>query len=176
MSARLFFVLLVLVVLALLLAVLLPPWGRSGLSDEPTAVAPTTTSTAPTTTTTAPPPTTVAPTTTTPTVRPASASRPAAAGEVPDIIRRAFSRFGAAVAEQAVRVAGCETGRTYNPTVVNSSGHTGLFQLSPRYHSGRAARLGFTWAQMREALPNALVAADLFGEQGWRPWTCRYAA
>lgn len=96
--------------------------------------------------------------------------------EVVAVIRDVFSRFGPDVAEQAVRVSGCETGGTYNPAVVNSSGHTGLFQLSPRYHTARAARLGFTWEQMREARPNALVAADLFAEQGWGPWTCRRAA
>ena len=113
---------------------------------------------------------------TAPTVRAASASRPAPAGSIPDLIRRVFARFGPNVAEQAVRVSGCETGHTYNPAVVNSSGHTGLFQLSPRWHTARAQRLGFSWAQMREAEPNALVAADLYAEQGWRPWTCRWAA
>ena len=100
--------------------------------------------------------------------------RAAAVGSVPDLIRRVFARFGPAVAEQAVRVAGCES--RYDPAVVNSSGHTGLFQLSPRYHTARAQRLGFSWAQMREAEPNALVAADLYAEQGWGPWTCRWAA
>lgn len=97
-------------------------------------------------------------------------------GEIVDIIRSAFARFGPDVAEQAVRVSRCETGGTFNPAVVNGSGHTGLFQLSPRWHTARAQRLGFSWAQMREALPNALVAADLYGEQKWGPWTCRRAA
>lgn len=103
-------------------------------------------------------------------------SVPASAGEAVAVIRDVFARFGAVVVEQAVRVSGCETGGTYNPAVVNSSGHTGLFQLSPRYHTARASRLGFTWAQMREARPNALVAADLYAESGWGPWTCRSAA
>lgn len=105
-----------------------------------------------------------------------AASVAPSAAEALAVIRDVFSRFGAAVAEQAVRVSSCETGGTFNPTVVNSSGHTGLFQLSPRYHTARAARLGFSWPQMSEARPNALVAADLFAEQQWRPWTCRYAA
>lgn len=91
-------------------------------------------------------------------------------------IRQAFTRFGEAVVQQAINVSGCETGHTYDPTVVNSSGHTGLFQLSPRYHTERAQRLGFTWDRMREALPNAIVAADIFAESRWGPWTCRYAA
>jgi hypothetical protein len=37
-------------------------------------------------------------------------------------------------------------------------------------HRARAARLGFTWSQMREAWPNAVVAYNLWREQGWRPW------
>lgn len=108
----------------------------------------------------------------------AAATRPVVGGhdEAIAAIRQAFARFGEQVVQQAVNVSGCETGGTYNPAVVNSSGHTGLFQLSPRYHTARAARLGFTWDRMREALPNALVAADLFGESRWGPWTCRYAA
>jgi hypothetical protein len=110
------------------------------------------------------------------TMRAASVAPTASAAEAIAVIREVFVRFGLDVAEQAVRIAGCETGGTYNPAVVNSSGHTGLFQLAPRYHTARAQRLGFTWDQMREARPNALVAADLYAEQGWRPWTCRYAA
>lgn len=101
--------------------------------------------------------------------------RAASVGSVPDLIRRVFARFGPDVAEQAVRVAWCES--HHDPAVVNSSGHTGLFQISPRYHQARAQRLGFSWAQMREAEPNALVAADLYGEtHSWRAWTCRTAA
>lgn len=98
--------------------------------------------------------------------------RAASAGAIPDLIRSVFGRFGANVAEQAVRVAGCES--HFDPTVVNASGHTGLFQLSSRYHQGRAARLGYSWAQMREALPNITVAADLYGEtHSWQAWTCK---
>lgn len=110
------------------------------------------------------------------TMRSASVAPTASAAEAVAVIRDVFSRFGTAIAEQAVRVSSCETGGTFDPTVVNSSGHTGLFQLAPRYHTARAARLGFSWPQMREARPNALVAADLFAEQHWGPWTCRYAA
>jgi hypothetical protein len=56
------------------------------------------------------------------------------------------------------------------PAVVNGSGHTGCLQLS-RIHAARAARLGFSWVQMRQAWPNAVVAYDLWREQGWRPWS-----
>lgn len=99
----------------------------------------------------------------------------AASGSVPDLIRQGFAEFGPAVAEQAVRVAGCETGQTFDPGATNGA-HRGLFQISGTYHRERVARLGFTWDQMYEAGPNITVAADLYAEQGWQPWTCRRAA
>lgn len=126
----------------------------------------------------APPATTIPPS---PAVRHVARSAPTrtatATGAIPDLIRTRFAqRFGGLAGAQAVRVSSCETGGTFNPAIVNASGHTGLFQLSPRYHTERARRLGFTWAQMREAEPNIAVAMDLYAEQGWQPWTCRYAA
>ena len=124
------------------------------------------------------PTTTTSSTTTTvkPVVRsaPKVVSRPApapAVGEIPNLIRQVFGRFGADVGEEAVKVFGCETGGTYNPRATNGS-HAGLAQISRRWHGERIARLGFTWEQMFEAMPNLTVAADIFAEQGWRPWTC----
>lgn len=57
----------------------------------------------------------------------------------------------------------------WTPGVVNSSGHTGCLQLSP-IHRARAARLGYTWADMRRAYPNARVARDLYDDAGMTPW------
>jgi hypothetical protein len=95
------------------------------------------------------------------------------AGEVADVIRAGFARFGPAVAEQAVRVARCES--TLNPQATNGH-HAGLFQVAEPYHRARITRLGFTWAQMLEPAPNTAVAADLYAESGWQPWSCRWAA
>lgn len=101
---------------------------------------------------------------------------PPATLDVKDIIREVFgSRFGWAVAEQAVRVAGCETGGTYNPAVTSGS-HTGLFQISWRWHSARVLGLGYTREDLKDPWINSLVAADIYGESGWGPWTCRYRA
>lgn len=58
------------------------------------------------------------------------------------------------------------------PDVVNASGHTGCLQLAP-IHAARAARLGFTWADMRRAWPNAVVAHDLYLDAGFTPWRTR---
>lgn len=66
-----------------------------------------------------------------------------------------------------VRLARCES--TLNPTARNGT-HIGLFQLAKRYHETRARRLGFTWSQMTQSTPNAVVAHDLFREQGRTPW------
>lgn len=107
---------------------------------------------------------------------------PIAVGALQDMIRAGFARFGPAVAEQAVHVAGCEstgdpTGAHLDPEATNGA-HAGLFQLSKTYHEERARRLGFTWQQMWDAWANITVAADLFAEKmRWAPtWSCAWAA
>lgn len=128
-----------------------------------------------TTTTTAPPTTTTSTTSRTFVSHPRRTIPAAPSSPVVDMIRAGFARFGPDVAEQAVHVAGCETGHTYDPHATNGA-HAGLFQLSRTYHEERARRLGYTWSQMFEPGPNIAVAADLYAESGWGPWTCRYAA
>lgn len=103
--------------------------------------------------------------------RPRAASV-AATGAIPDLIRAVFSQFGPDVAEQAVRVFGCETGGTYDPAARNGN-HVGLAQISARWHRERIARLGYTIDQLTDPLVNLHVAADLYAEQQWRPWTCK---
>jgi hypothetical protein len=118
------------------------------------------------------PPATTAPPVTVPSKRPLS-TRP----EIEEIIRYWFAEFGQTVADQAVAISWCETGGTLDPTVVNASGHTGLFQISRIYHEERVRRLGFTWDQLTDPAVNAIVAADIYREDGdWRQWTCRWAA
>lgn len=114
-------------------------------------------------------------TTTTAVARSAPSERESNSSQVQFTIRRAFARFGAEVAEEAVRVSGCETGGTWNPAARNGA-HAGLFQLSRTYHEDRARRLGFTWEQMFQVEPNIAVAVDIYRESGWTPWTCRTAA
>lgn len=94
-------------------------------------------------------------------------------GEIADIIRSAFARFGPDVAEQAVRVAQCES--HLDPRATNGQ-HASLFQISRTYHEARARRLGFDWSRMWEPAVNAAVAADIYASSGWTPWTCRRAA
>lgn len=94
------------------------------------------------------------------------------ASEVVTLIREGFARFGPDVAEQAVRVAACETGGTFDPHATNGV-HRGLFQVSTRYHAERVRRLGFTLEQLWQARPNIAVAADLYADSGWGPWQCQ---
>lgn len=117
-------------------------------------------------------PTTTSTTTSTATTTTAAPRRPkpAFSGSVPDAIRAGFARFGTAVAEQAVRVAYCES--THNPAARNGA-HYGLFQISSTWHDARVHRHGFTWERMTEVGPNITVAVDIYAEQGWGPWTCR---
>jgi hypothetical protein len=125
-----------------------------------------------TTTTTTAPPTTVAPTIPEPSKHPLT-SKP----EIEEIIRYWFAEFGQTVADQAVAVSWCETGGTLDPTKVNASGHTGLFQISPQWHRARAERLGFTWDQLTDPAVNTIVAVDIYREtNSWGEWTCRFAA
>lgn len=85
-------------------------------------------------------------------------------------IHTVFDRFGVLVANQAIKVFGCESRLAPG---ARSAGNAGLAQLNRRWQEGRVRRLGFRWEQMYEARPNLMVAANLYAEQGWRPWTCR---
>lgn len=89
-----------------------------------------------------------------------------------DMIRFAFAERGATAAqqEQAIRVAHCES--TLRADAISpGGGNWGLFQIN-RIHRPRVEAMGFTWDQMLQGYENAVVAADIWAEQGWRPWTC----
>lgn len=80
-------------------------------------------------------------------------------------VRWAFAHEGAppVVQDQAVDVAHCES--RLNPAARNGR-HLGLFQLRWDYH-------GEPWADPFNPVANAMIAARLQAEQGWRPWACR---
>ena len=107
----------------------------------------------------------------------ATIERPAAVGydiaALEQIIRDGFARFGAHVAEEAVDQAWCETGGTLDPNSTGSEGEVGLLQIHPKYHSGRAAKFGWTMADLYDPAKNVVVAADIYSESGWGPWTCQ---
>lgn len=89
-----------------------------------------------------------------------------------DMIRVAFSERGATQVQQdqAIRVAHCES--TLRPEAVSpGGGNWGLFQIN-RIHRARVEAMGYTWDQMLMPYQNAQVAAAIWSEQGWQPWTC----
>ncbi len=79
-----------------------------------------------------------------------------------DTIRLVFGSYG----EQAVRVAGCETGQTYSTTARNGQ-YLGLFQMGDYARS----TYGHGWT----ALEQALAAYRYFVASGydWSPWECK---
>lgn len=107
----------------------------------------------------------------------ATIQRPATTGydvaRLEQIIRDGFARFGAAVAEEAVDQAWCETGGTLDPNSTGDEGEVGLLQIHPRYHTGRAAKFGWTMADLYDPYKNVVVGADIYAESGWGPWTCQ---
>lgn len=122
-----------------------------------------------------------------PSVKPAtSATSPAPAGSPGQaaIVATIERVFGPAAAPGAERVANCESGDgpshpgpPYHIDPTQTSGpNWGAFQVNVYVHAARIARLGFTREQMLEIGPNAVVAHDLWTEQGWAPWSCGWAA
>ncbi|MBK5222053.1 MAG: transglycosylase SLT domain-containing protein [Acidimicrobiia bacterium] len=90
-----------------------------------------------------------------------------------DMVRVAFADRGASPAqqEQAIAVAHCES--TLNPGAISpGGGNWGLFQINS-VHRARVNQLGFGWNEMLHPWQNAQVAADIWAQQGWRPWSCR---
>jgi len=70
--------------------------------------------------------------------------------------------------DEAFRVAGCETGGTYNIYARNGQ-YLGIFQMG----SHERARFGHgwnVWDQAKAAHKYYVLAG------GWQPWTCRWAA
>lgn len=89
-----------------------------------------------------------------------------------DLIRMSFAAEGATPAQQdqAVAVARCESSLNHAVTSPGG-GNWGLFQIN-KVHAARVNALGFGWHEMLHPWQNSIVAADIWAEQGWRPWTC----
>lgn len=88
------------------------------------------------------------------------------------MIWHAFKERGASdeQVQQAIRVANCES--TLRAGAISpGGGNWGLFQINT-IHRGRVEAMGHRWDDMLKGYENARVAADIWAEQGWRPWTC----
>lgn len=84
-----------------------------------------------------------------------------------------FARFGPKVAEQALVIAECES--SLDPDATGNLGERGLMQVYPRYHAGRVAAMGYRLEDLYDPQVNVEVAADIYAESGWVPWSCRTA-
>ncbi len=73
------------------------------------------------------------------------------------------------MARDAYGVILCES--NFREDVVNSSGHTGLLQISP-VHRARMESMGYQWSDLLRGDVNLAVGTAIWREQGWRPWSC----
>lgn len=141
-----------------------PALDTTGEPPTPAAAPPVTT-----TTTTAPPP----PPAPEPVAAPAPAPPPpppSAPGTIEEIIER---HFGAA-AEQAKRVAYCES--KMDPNAVSRTNDHGLFQINHVHRGQFEAVTGHPWSEIYNPELNTMYAKWLYDQDGWRPWSCRGAA
>jgi hypothetical protein len=117
--------------------------------------------------------------------QPAPTPPPATAPASPTdaIAREILAVFGPVHGPEALRVGDCESGDhdgkppyTFDPRAISRTDDWGVMQLNRPSHMRRAQRLGFPWSRMLEVRPNLIVAKNLYDEQGWGPWACRWAA
>jgi hypothetical protein len=78
--------------------------------------------------------------------------------------------------QEAIGVAACESGRDMNGRLdgawATNGNHYGVFQLS-YIHAYRWADFYDAWM---DPAKNAQWAYEIWAEQGWYPWSCRWAA
>ena len=103
---------------------------------------------------------------------PAPEPVPVSGSSVEDAIRANFGD----VADQAIRVARCESG--LDPTAVSpGGGNWGLFQINSVHRGSFESVTGRPWSDVVDPDANAAFAAWLYQSSGgWGPWGCRWAA
>jgi hypothetical protein len=78
--------------------------------------------------------------------------------------------------QEAIAVAACESGRDRYGRLDGSSdtngNHYGVFQISGIH----AWRWPDFWENWMDPAKNAQWAYEIWAEQGWKPWSCRWAA
>ena len=96
-----------------------------------------------------------------------------ASAEAPSPAQDAINYYFGDIADQATRVAECESGMDPN-AVSPGGGNWGLFQIN-KIHQGLVESMGYSWDQILDPYVNAKVARRLYDASGWRPWGCRNA-
>lgn len=105
-----------------------------------------------------------------------SACEPGVASETPSSVQDAINQSFGPIADQASRVADCES--SMDPNAVSSGGgNYGLFQINTVHRSEFEEVTGRPWSDVLDAYANSQYAAYLYNQSGgWGPWTCRWAA
>lgn len=86
--------------------------------------------------------------------------------EIKCVIRRQFGPVGQY--DNAVVIARCETGDTWNPRIVSRTDDHGIFQINRRWN-GEGWRLG---ANIYDPVWNTRIAYYFWQTRGWSDWTC----
>jgi len=105
-----------------------------------------------------------------------AACDPGSAGAAtPSVAQDAINQAFGPIADQATRVADCESG--LDPAAVSSGGaNWGLFQINTIHRSQFEAITGRPWSDVLDAYANSQYAAWLYNQSGgWGPWGCRWA-
>ena len=89
-------------------------------------------------------------------------------------IERAICAVFGADGPDAIAIAGCESGRDTMGRLdgwwASSGSSYGLFQINA-IHAGRWPDFWSAWMTER----NIAYAYEIWSEQGWSPWACRWA-
>lgn len=92
----------------------------------------------------------------------AAGSSPALGANSP-ILDAIHAAFPPSEWAEALHVATCETGGTFNTALVGSAGEQGVFQVLAKYHGPVPA----------DIYGQAVQAARIVALYGWSPWSCR---
>ena len=96
--------------------------------------------------------------------------------QAPSAAQDAINFYFGDIADQATRVADCESGMDPN-AVSSGGGNWGLFQINTVHRDEFEAVTGRPWSDVTDPYANTAYAVRLYNESGgWGPWACRHAA
>ena len=99
-----------------------------------------------------------------------------ASAEAPSAAQDAINYYFGDIADQATRVADCESGMDPN-AVSPGGGNYGLFQINSVHRDEFEAVTGRPWSDVTDPYANTAYAVRLYNESGgWGPWACSWAA
>ncbi len=87
----------------------------------------------------------------------------------------AMARYFPVNAQQMAMCLAYFENRTYDPFKVSPTGDYGVMQINLNLHRGRIAKLGLTPTDLFVVDTNVMVAADIWEEQSFNPWTTYWA-